>query len=84
MKRIYLTVSVTLAVLGGVAADPTPTAEPAKAPPKLAATTTRVKCSICQGKGMLKVSQPDVGQFGLSCPWRAGLSAVRCLRGLSP
>ena len=64
MKRIFLTVSVTLVALGGVPSEPTPSAAPAaKEPPKLAATTTRVKCSICQGKGTLKVRPPDVGQF---------------------
>ena len=64
MKKIFLTVSVTMAAIGGVTSEPTPSAEPAaKEPPKLAATTTRVKCSICQGKGSLKVRPPDVGQF---------------------
>ena len=64
MKRVFLTVSVTLVALGGVPSEPTSSAEPAaKEPPKLAATTTRVKCSICPGKGSLKVRPPDVGQF---------------------
>lgn len=31
--------------------------------PKLAAHKTKVKCAICRGKGSLKVSPPDVGQF---------------------
>lgn len=64
MKRVFLTVSVTLVALGGVPSEPTSSAATAaKEPPKLAATTTRVKCSICQGKGTLKVRPPDVGQF---------------------
>jgi len=62
MKRIALTVVLLSVVLVGLAADPPPSPA-AKAPPKLAATTTRVKCAICQGKGSLKVRPPDVGQF---------------------
>ena len=62
MKRIVLTVTLLSVVFVGLAADPSsPT--PAKEAPKLAATTTRMKCAICQGKGSLKVSPPDVGQF---------------------
>ena len=34
-----------------------------KPPPKLAASRTRLKCSVCGGKGSLKVRPPDVGQF---------------------
>ena len=32
--------------------------------PSLAASKTRIKCSVCAGKGRMKVSPPDVGQFG--------------------
>lgn len=32
-------------------------------PPKIAASKTRIKCSVCGGKGSLKVRPPDVGQF---------------------
>ena len=37
--------------------------ESAVAPSALAATRTRVKCVICKGRGHLKVSPPDHGQF---------------------
>ena len=34
------------------------------APPEIAASKVRVKCTICKGRGNLKVSPPDHGQFG--------------------
>lgn len=33
-------------------------------PPELAASKTRIKCTVCNGRGHLKVSPPDLGQFG--------------------
>ena len=33
------------------------------APPRLAASKTRMKCAVCGGKGWLKVRPPDVGQY---------------------
>ncbi len=33
------------------------------APPRIAARKVRVKCAVCNGKGSLKASPPDVGQF---------------------
>ena len=32
--------------------------------PSLAASKTRIKCLVCGGKGRMKVSPPDLGQFG--------------------
>lgn len=32
--------------------------------PELAATKTRIKCTVCRGRGNLKVSPPDLGQYG--------------------
>lgn len=34
------------------------------APPALAATKVRVKCTVCNGRGHLKVRPPDHGQYG--------------------
>lgn len=38
-------------------------AEEKKSTPKLAAEKTRIKCTVCKGKGEFKKSPPDVGQF---------------------
>ena len=32
-------------------------------PPRIAARKVWVKCAVCNGKGSLKASPPDVGQF---------------------
>ena len=32
-------------------------------PPSIVASKTRVKCMVCSGRGYLKVSPPDVGQY---------------------
>lgn len=39
-------------------------AEEKEKAPSLAATKTRVKCTVCNGRGHLKVSPPDLGQYG--------------------
>lgn len=58
MKKVLFT---GVLVLASVIAS----ADPAtNAPPALAATKTRVKCIVCNGRGHLKVSPPDHGQFG--------------------
>lgn len=58
MKNVLLIGIAVLAVLSAVADAST------NVPPSLAATKTRVKCTICKGRGQLKVSPPDHGQFG--------------------
>lgn len=57
MKRFFtvgITVFAALAVTAGSSTNE---------PPELAATKVRVKCVMCKGRGRLKVSPPDVGQF---------------------
>lgn len=57
MKRIFA-IGMIVFVSAAVAADDSTNAAPA-----LAATKVRVKCTVCKGRGRLKVSPPDVGQF---------------------
>jgi hypothetical protein len=55
VKRIVCTVLTMVAV---AAADGS-----TNKPPALAAVNTRVKCVVCNGRGHLKVSPPDIGQY---------------------
>ena len=57
MKRIFLRVSLLSVVLVGLAADPPPPPA-AKEPPKLAASKTRIKCTVCNGKGSIRMLHP--------------------------
>jgi hypothetical protein len=57
MKKNLLIGIVSLACVVAIADDAT------NKPPSMAASKTRVKCTICNGRGHLKVSPPDVGQF---------------------
>ena len=57
--RMKLGICIVLFTAVAVAAD-----SGTNRPPALAATKTRVKCSVCNGRGHLKVSPPDHGQFG--------------------
>ncbi len=66
MKKTLLTLVISFAAAVVSAADSAPAAKDGggKAePPKLAASKTRIKCTVCNGKGSLKASPPDVGQF---------------------
>lgn len=49
-----------IVVLAAVAAAEVSTNQP----PALAASKTRMKCAVCKGRGQLKVSPPDHGQYG--------------------
>lgn len=66
MKRICMMVMM-LAAMCGVSADvpdKDAKAEDEKsAAPGLAAEKMQIKCAVCRGKGSLKASPPDVGQF---------------------
>ena len=66
MKKILLALSLILAVFCVVADVASQAADKTtkNAPPKLAATKTRVKCSVCRGKGTLTLRPPDHGQYG--------------------
>ena len=58
MKNILLAATAVLAVFVSVADAIT------NAPTSLAASKVRIKCTVCKGRGHLKVSPPDLGQFG--------------------
>ena len=57
---------VMLAAVGAVA-DAQPQTDGAAAtnePPKLVMEKTRIRCSVCNGKGRLKLRPPEYGQYG--------------------
>ena len=58
MKKVFAICFAFLSV-AATAADVS-----TNAPPAIAASKARIKCSICNGRGHLKVSPPDLGQFG--------------------
>lgn len=58
MKNVLL---MGIAVLGAVVAVADASTD---ASPALAASKMRIKCTVCNGRGHLKVSPPDHGQFG--------------------
>ena len=58
MKKIRLLVVFALASVAASAKAP------ADQPLAIAASKTRIKCAVCNGRGHLKVSPPDHGQFG--------------------
>lgn len=56
-KVLFAAVTVLLFAMAPVGAS-------TNEPPSLAASKTRIKCVVCNGKGHLKVRPPDLGQFG--------------------
>lgn len=57
MKRIFAAGIILFASIA--AADDAGT----NGAPRLAASKVRVKCAVCKGRGRLKASPPDLGQF---------------------
>ena len=58
MRSVHLLCVIAAALAAAVAEAST------NRPPALAASKTRMKCTVCKGRGQLKVTPPDHGQYG--------------------
>ena len=64
MKKFFSIVSAVVLLAGGAFGEGSGgDGKAASEPMKLAAAKTRMKCSVCNGKGSLKIRPPDVGQY---------------------